>query len=64
MTGSNSNVIMSGWKVDNPDNERRETTRRNLTSESQRQQTVSQAVLVMGVAKCYRVKARVKNLDS
>ncbi|MSP39148.1 MAG: AAA family ATPase [Deltaproteobacteria bacterium] len=36
MSGVNGNVIMSGWKDDNPDNERRETTRRNSTSISQR----------------------------
>ena len=34
LSGSNSNVIMSGWKDDNPDDERRETTRRNSTSVS------------------------------
>ena len=36
LSGVNGNVIMSGWKDDNPDNERRETTRRNPTSVSQR----------------------------
>jgi hypothetical protein len=34
LTGVNGNVIMSGWKDDNPDNERRETVRGNPTSVS------------------------------
>src|SRR5258707_13291348 len=36
MSGANGNVIMSGWGDDNPDNARREATRRNTTSVSKR----------------------------
>src|SRR5258705_7599716 len=36
MTGANGNVIMSGWGNDNPDDARREATRRNTTSVSKR----------------------------
>jgi hypothetical protein len=35
LTGVNGNVIMSGWKDDNPDNERREATRDYPPSVSQ-----------------------------
>ena len=35
LTGVNGNVNMSGWKDDNPDNERREATRCNPASVSQ-----------------------------
>ena len=31
LSGSNGNVNMSGWKDDNPDDERRETTRHHTT---------------------------------
>jgi hypothetical protein len=36
VSGVNGDVIMSGWKDDNPDNERRETTGHNTTSVSKR----------------------------
>src|SRR5262249_31314781 len=60
MSGVNGNVIMSGWRDDNPDDERREAVRDNTKSVS-RGADGGEAGMVIGVSErqCYRIKARV-----
>jgi hypothetical protein len=60
MSGVNSNVIMSGYGDENPDDERRETARDNTKSVSRRADSGG-AGMVIGVRErqCYRIKARV-----
>jgi transposase len=60
LTGVNSNVIISGWKDDNPDNERQEATRR-MQRVYRSELTVIQAAQILGISErhCYRLKAQV-----
>ena len=49
MSGVNGNVIMSGYRDDNPDDERREAARDNTKNVS-RELTVVEAGVVIGVS--------------
>jgi hypothetical protein len=64
LTGVNGKVIMSGWKDDNPDNERRKTTIGPAESVSKSVEGIAGRAGIPIERRCRRVKRGVSQLGA